>query len=231
MHTRIKTATIAAVVLVGGALAIRSGGDEGVFEAADTSKSEVELAALRAETEQLREAVANLQQRAPIEGARNAELTTVSPELIARITAALPSRAPQQGSRGAASETSPDPEKERAEQLSYANYLDDALARSAKGDGDRESAALRAKLDDVVDDASSLLDVRCSTSLCRVETKHSDRDAYRAFQARSFRQEQQLWSGPVTFIVLEEPETPNDDLVAVMYLGRGEALPSPDDPR
>jgi hypothetical protein len=61
-------------------------------------------------------------------------------------------------------------------------------------------------------------------------TRHVDSDAYHAFQSGAFSHEQRLWSGPTTFVVLEEGEN-GRPLVAATYLGRGSALPSPDPAR
>lgn len=36
------------------------------------------------------------------------------------------------------------------------------------------------------------------------------------------------WTGPLSFVVLERPETAEQPLVVATYTGRGEAMPSPD---
>jgi hypothetical protein len=71
-----------------------------------------------------------------------------------------------------------------------------------------------------------LLELRCGKDLCRMKTRHVDGAAYHAFQTNAFTRDERLWSGPTTFVVLEEGSESGRPLVAAIYLGRGSALPS-----
>jgi hypothetical protein len=67
--------------------------------------------------------------------------------------------------------------------------------------------------------ASSLRDIDCRTSMCRVEVAHHDADASRQFAERAFTDPQTpAWDGPV-FIPPAQPDA-DGGVVAVMYLGR-----------
>lgn len=187
-----------------------------------------ELERLRAETDELRNSVAALEQRLQRnEQKPGAAPATVPPELVAQFNALKASVTNPQ-----APQPAPSPEQERKQQLQYADYLDDQLARSSQSGVEALATSIRTKLDAVLEADAKVLDLRCGKELCRVKTRHANADAYRAFQARGFRQEQQrVWSGPITFVILEEPTTPEQPLVAAMYFGRGDALPSPDPPK
>jgi hypothetical protein len=197
--------------------------------AADAAQRQdaAELQRLRNETEQLRVSLAAVEQRLQQnEQKPKGAPVALPPELVAQFSAMKASvataRAPQ---------PVPNPEQERKQQLQYANYLDDQLAHSAPTGADDVAATISTKLDAVLEADAKVLDLRCGKDLCRVKTRHANADAYRAFQARGFRQEQRVWAGPITFVILEEPSAPDQPLVAAMYFGRGEALPSPDPPK
>jgi hypothetical protein len=197
--------------------------------AADAAKQRnaAELRRLGAETEQLRTALAALEQRLQqSERKPSGAPSALPPELVAQFSALKASVTTAQ-----ATQPAPNPEQERKQQLQYARYLDDQLAHSSQTGADDVAASIETKLDGVLEADAKLLDLRCGKDLCRVKTRHTNADAYRAFQARGFRQEQRVWAGPITFVVLEEPTTPEQPLVAAMYFGRGEALPSPDPPQ
>lgn len=193
--------------------------------AADGEDARVELAELRAETARLRSAVSALEQQARSAPQAAQPATAPHPPVVELVTA-KPSRAPSDTPEP----VPPDPERERKETLQYARYLDDHLAQTPGADGAALVSTLRADVEKVLGERAALLDIRCGADMCRVETTHENGDAYRAFQARGFRQGEPLWAGPSTFILLDRPDAPDQPLVAVMYLGRKDALPSPESP-
>ncbi|HEY0987512.1 MAG TPA: hypothetical protein VGD80_10695, partial [Kofleriaceae bacterium] len=71
---------------------------------------------------------------------------------------------------------------------------------------------------------SSLRDIECRSTMCRVEMQYRDGDASRQFVARAFTApEDRAWNGPVLYM----PARMGSDgsLVVVMYLAReGTAL-------
>jgi hypothetical protein len=178
-----------------------------------------ELRELRAETERLREAVAALEKAQREQRQAPASLP---PEVLARLNAAAAQRP-----------ADPPPKlteaQEREDSLRYARYLDDELIRSPEDDA--EAAALKAKSAKFFDQSSTLLEVQCGKQLCRMKTRHKDGEAYRVFQNGAFKLDERLWTGPITFVVIEEPDENGRPLVASIYLGRGDALPSPEPAR
>jgi len=67
--------------------------------------------------------------------------------------------------------------------------------------------------------SSSLRDIDCRSSICRVEIAHQNADASRQFAQQAFTDPQDpAWNGPV-FIPPSQPDA-NGGLVVVMYLGR-----------
>jgi hypothetical protein len=188
------------------------------------ARTTAELSALRAETQRLERQVAALQRAQPATGASVPAANIVSAELLARLGAA----ARQQPAQAEDPEAQPTEGSERASILQYGKYLDGVLAGSPADDA--TAASLGTKVKGFLDKGSSVLDLECGSDLCRMKTRHADLGAYRTFQNRAFQQDERLWSGPVTFITLEEPDESGHPLVAAIYLGRGQALPSPDTP-
>jgi hypothetical protein len=70
--------------------------------------------------------------------------------------------------------------------------------------------------------ASSLRDVECHSSICRVEVVHRDADASRQFATKAFTDVQdQAWNGPV--LIPPSQPGPDGSVTVVMYLGREES--------
>ena len=191
--------------------------------AANDDAARIELVELRAETARLRAAVSALEQQVRSAPQVPARATAATPPGVELVTA----KAAREASDTPRAEPL-DPAREREQTLQYARYLDDHLARTPGADAAALVGTLRADVEGVLEEQAVLLDIRCGADMCRVETRHQSGDAYRAFQARGFRQGEPLWPGPSTFILLEKPEAPDQPLVAVMYLGRKDALPSPE---
>ena len=195
---------------------------------AEKARTAAELRELRSETRRLQAALASVEQRAqPLPSQAGGPKPAVPPEILAELAALKAKVAAVQPS-----DALPDPAEERHQELAFADYLDDQLARSPAGPQD-PTPSLKTKLEDVLEADASLLDVRCGKELCRAKTRHKNSDAYRGFQARGFRQDtRRVWNGPVSFIVLEgRGDLLDQPMVVATYFGRGERLPSPDPPR
>lgn len=83
----------------------------------------------------------------------------------------------------------------------------------------RARGALQEKLASRLPSTSSLRDIDCRSSTCRVELRHADAEAARTFAMKAFSDTNDpVWSGPSTF---DPPEANADGSVTVvMYLGR-----------
>jgi len=67
--------------------------------------------------------------------------------------------------------------------------------------------------------ASSLREIDCRASICRVEVVHRDADTSRQFAEKAFTDpEDQAWNGPA--LLLPPQPDPDGRLAVVMYLGR-----------
>jgi hypothetical protein len=67
--------------------------------------------------------------------------------------------------------------------------------------------------------SSSVGDIDCRSSICRVEVVHRDADASQHFAARAFTDPQeQAWNGPV--VLLPPQSNPDGSVAVVMYLWR-----------
>jgi hypothetical protein len=184
-----------------------------------------ELRGLRSEMRDMRAKLVELEQSPPQQGGVKPPGVVVAPavppEIMARLTAAAEQTAAAAGPQPS---SAPTPAQEREETLEYARYLDEQLARSTATDD--LATPLAAKILKYFDKSSVLLDVRCGKELCRMKTRHVDLAAYHAFQTNAFTHDDRLWSGPTTFVVLEEGDDSGRPLIAAAYLGRGSALPS-----
>lgn len=186
-----------------------------------------QIRALQAETARLTETVAALQrgqqQNLHLQQSGATGDTPLSPELMARLfAAAQQQREAHPPEPGAVVRTEVE---ERQDLLQYGTYLDDRLARSPANDGTAD--ALNRRITKYVDGNTELLDLACGKELCRIKTRHKSLEAYKTFQDNAFKQSDRLWSGPSTFVVLQEPNQTGGPLIAAVYLGRGDAMPSP----
>jgi hypothetical protein len=86
---------------------------------------------------------------------------------------------------------------------------------------------LHGRVTGILPAGSSIRKLDCRSSMCRMETSHRDVESYRAFTLSvvSVDGAPPVWTGPAYFNVIREPARPDDELVAVAYLGR-ESLPS-----
>jgi hypothetical protein len=189
------------------------------------ARTAAELDALRNETQRLQAALASIEQQVQRKQGSGGPTAAVPPELIAQLNE-LKAKVGADQAHG----TLPDPAEERRQELAFADYLDGELSRLPAAGPSDPTPSLKSKLESVLGADATLLDVRCGRDLCRAKTRHNGADDYRGFQARGFRQEEQrVWSGPVSFVLLEgSGDALDQPVVAAMYFGRGDSLPSPD---
>jgi hypothetical protein len=180
-----------------------------------------ELRGLRSEMHDMQTKLTALEQGRGEQGAAKPAGVVVPPEIMARLTAAAEQTTAATGPQPSSAST---PAQEREQTLEYARYLDDQLAQVTASDD--LATPLAAKIAKYFDKSSVLLDLRCGKDLCRMQTRHVDIAAYHAFQTNAFTHDERLWSGPTTFVVLEEGNDSGRPLLAATYLGRGSALPS-----
>jgi hypothetical protein len=120
----------------------------------------------------------------------------------------------------------------KAHERAYRDYIDGQFAQESIDPHWHAVAELSPKLADVLPAGSAVREIQCRTSMCRVTTSHPDMDSYRAFlkAGLEFMGAKNLWSGPATTMVLDQPVNGRGEVVALLYLGRGESLPMmPDD--
>ncbi|HMJ11460.1 MAG TPA: hypothetical protein VK524_08625 [Polyangiaceae bacterium] len=182
-----------------------------------------ELRGLRSEMQDMQAKLSAFEQGRREQGAAKPPGVVVPPEIMARLTAVAEQSAaatgPQPGSA-----PPPTAAQEREQTLEYARFLDDQLARFSASDD--PATPLAAKISKYFDKSSVLLDLRCGKDLCRVQTRHVDLVAYHAFQTNAFTHDERLWSGPTTFVVLDEGDDSGRPVLAAIYLSRGSAMPS-----
>lgn len=110
-----------------------------------------------------------------------------------------------------------DPYSEEAAKASIESRF---LVESFDPSWSKESARqLRNQVLDILQSHSDLVSVDCHISMCKIETRHPDLDAYRAFVKDGLFSPKFKWDGP-GMATLERTE-PDGAVVAVAYLGRG----------
>jgi hypothetical protein len=120
--------------------------------------------------------------------------------------------------------TPPAPGPSQAEHLAFVEAEFEREAVDRAWDPSRE---LRGKLDKVLPQGSSIRELDCRSSMCRLESSHASVQDYEAF-AENFgipRQGGAIWPGSGVFFIARQPEQQGEPLTVVGYLARG-SLPS-----
>lgn len=152
-----------------------------------------------------------------------------APSASPAATSAAPQGAPVPPATPSPSIALAAPEASDATEARYRGQLDRLLVAEAPDPAWSEASDLSRRVQDALPDGSSLEDLRCGSSLCRVMVSHPNLDAYNAFSGDAFHapDTDRLWTGPGIFMVLDDDVTRKAGrLLTIMYLGRGETLPA-----
>lgn len=181
-----------------------------------------QVAALRSEIAGLHKQ----QERLAIEVARPALVVRTQIAAAAESSATAPSPAAQAATAGPSGHDADDltTRDRRWEDDARASLASIEAAFAAEPINDGWATSTRLALHDRLTalsqaSSSSLRDIDCRSSICRVEVVHRDIDASRQFTQKAFAdQEQQAWNGPA--FMLPQQSNPDGSLAVVMYLGR-----------
>ena len=184
-----------------------------------------EAPALRAELKQMSLSIAALQQ----------ELRALRRERQAQLDQRGPAPAePGDGADPAAAQpatpAAPEDPAERVDR--YVANADRLLAAQPRDASWAEARALPQRVAAILPPGSQLRAIECGTSLCRVETRHRTRDAYRAFLTGMSPepkngQDVLFWNGASMYVQIGESDDPQDEVLAVAYLTRSDtSLPA-----
>jgi hypothetical protein len=164
--------------------------------------------------------------------------------LSQRESAALRHRVATQGSRGEIGSADTEgsvgdaapagtlatvPETSKSGDDEYPIYVE-AKFESESVDRDwRPERDLSGNVTGILPVGSAIRKLDCRSSMCRLETSHKDTASYMAFTQSVVAMDggSSVWMGPVLFNVIQESGRPENDVIAVAYLGR-ESLPSPE---
>lgn len=203
---------IAVLVMVMGFAHLHLSGQE------ERERQREELEAVRSELRQLQQTL-----RQPV---RQESSLPPAPQ-VARESAPVPSpalvqaqvAAPPAATAVPAAPTSPQELQSRMEEAVYTESVDPSWSRQAEDQA-------RAGLQQLLGDSSRLESVRCSASLCRIETSHRSRDDLQRFSEQTVLSPQPaLWNGAM-FASLS-PDSREGHLISVIYLAReGRPLPA-----
>jgi hypothetical protein len=181
-----------------------------------------------AELARLRSQVANLPHGGANDGASRTELRMVSGPGWSETPAP-----PASAARADVAKIAPEPSGEAARGPTTPGETRDAYEIAFgedHGDVSWTAKAMHeatARLSAALPEGSTVRSFECRTSMCRIETSHTDRARYRKFAKAAFMNPgTRLWNGAVFSTTLEDDPGP-DSLVTVAYLARdGHDLPS-----
>jgi hypothetical protein len=179
-----------------------------------------EIPALRAELAQMSQAIAALQH----------ELRALRHEQRAQLDHREPAPAEPVDDADAVAAQPPAPAEpeDPAERVDrYAASADRVLAKQPRDVSWAEARALPQRLGAILPSGSQIRAIECGTSLCRVETRHRTRDAYRAFLTGmnpepKNGQDTLFWNGAAMYLQIGESDDPQAEVLAVAYLTRGD---------
>lgn len=203
---------IIAVVAAGGAVA---------FHAVNEQRHQTELAEIRAHMSSLSTSVEEAR-----EAANRPAPVLRAPVLPAPQPVAEPEderdngEAPEREAQDAPPPPGPEPAQMKAElETTFASERTDPTWSS---EAQREA---RARITAALPETSTLRDVDCHASLCRIETSHADLMSYQRFVQGAFMNpETRIWNAG--FFSSPPVQGDNGQLVATMYVAReGEPLP------
>jgi hypothetical protein len=113
--------------------------------------------------------------------------------------------------------------RDRMEGIFYDERVDASWA-------DRALRLAQERIAGTLSDGSDVRSIECRSSMCRIETSHTDEQHYHQFLRKAFLDpETELWNGSVFSTPLDDASQAEGRIVVVAYLTRdGQAMPTVD---